>query len=93
MKNASERLEDKCDALDRSAKLLRTRVEVAVEGQNRDLMASLAASAEQQLHFQELAEGFSVGAITYYSIGFMGYLLKATDKVSDALYPKPYIFP
>ena len=34
-----------------------------------------------QLHFTELAEGFSVGAITYYTIGLNAYLLKAVDKV------------
>ena len=70
-----------CLALQRSADLLRTRVEVTVEGQNRELMSSMAASAQQQLHLSELAEGFSVGAITYYSLGLLGYVLKATDKV------------
>ena len=44
-----------------------------MEGQNRELMSSMAASSRQQLHLSELAEGFSVGAITYYSLGLLGY--------------------
>jgi uncharacterized membrane-anchored protein len=33
--------------------------------------------AELQLRLQETVEGLSVGVLTYYAVGLLGYLLKA----------------
>ena len=61
----------------RAANLLRTRVDVALEGQNRDLLASMNRRARLQLRLQQTVEGLSVVAITYYLLGLIGYLARA----------------
>lgn len=61
----------------RAANLLRTRVDLALESQNRDLLASMERRARTQLRLQQTVEGLSVAAITYYVVGLVGYLAKA----------------
>lgn len=63
--------------LQRSTALLRTRVEVVHEEQNRALLASMDRRAALQLRLQETVEGLSVGVLTYYAVGLLGYLFKA----------------
>lgn len=63
--------------LQRATLLLRTRVEVQHEEQNRALLASMDRRAGLQLRLQETVEGLSVGVLTYYLVGLLGYLLKA----------------
>lgn len=70
------RLEDLHQRLARSANLLRTRVEIALEQQNRDLLHSMNRRAELQLRLQETVEGLSVVAISYYALGLLGHLLE-----------------
>lgn len=65
--------------LSRSLNLLRTQVDVAVEAQNRDLLASMNQRARLQLRLQETVEGLSIAAITYYVVGLVGYLGKAVQ--------------
>jgi len=64
----------------RAANLLRTRVDLEVEAQNRDLLASMNRRAKLQLRLQETVEGLSVVAITYYLVGLIGYGLDAAEK-------------
>ncbi len=52
--------------LARAADLLRTRVDVEVEQQNRDLLASMNERTRLQLRLQRTVEGLSVAAISYY---------------------------
>ncbi len=59
----------------RTAELLRTRVSVAVEAQNQELLASMNRRAALQLRLQETVEGLSVVAISYYAVSLAGYLL------------------
>lgn len=61
----------------RTTALLRTRVEVLHEQQNRALLASMDRRAELQLRLQETVEGLSVGVLTYYLVGLLGYGFKA----------------
>lgn len=63
--------------LQRSTALLRTRVEVVHEAQNRALLASMDKRAAIQLRLQETVEGLSVGVLTYYAVGLLSYLFKA----------------
>lgn len=62
--------------LARAAQLLRTRVDVEVEQQNRDLLRAMNARARMQLRLQATVEGLSVAAISYYVVGLFGYLVK-----------------
>jgi len=62
--------------LTRATQLLRTWVDVEVERQNRDLLASMNDRARLQLRLQETVEGLSVAAVSYYVVGLVGYLAK-----------------
>jgi uncharacterized membrane-anchored protein len=57
--------------------LLRTRVGIVQEHQNRRILQSMNARAAQQLQLQQAVEGLSVAAISYYMIGLLGYAAKA----------------
>lgn len=61
----------------RATDLLRTRIDVAMEEQNRDLLQSMDRRARLQLRLQETVEGLSVVAISYYLTGLVGYVLKS----------------
>ena len=61
---------------ERASNLLRTRVDIALEGQNQQLLRSMEQRARQQLMLQQTVEGLSVVAISYYSIGIAGKLIE-----------------
>lgn len=77
--------------LSRAANLLRTRVDVELERQNRDLLASMNHRAKQQFRLQQTVEGLSIAAISYYVVGLISYLLKGIDAPLQALFGYPYI--
>ena len=60
----------------RASNLLRTRVDVSMEGQSRDLLQSMNRRAYLQLRMQETVEGLSVVVLSYYLLGMVGYGLK-----------------
>lgn len=62
--------------LARAANLLRTRVDVELERQNRDLLKSMNERTRLQLRLQTTVEGLSVAAVSYYVVGLFGYLVK-----------------
>ena len=64
----------------RAANLLRTRVDVEIEQQNRKLLQSMNERTRLQLRLQTTVEGLSVAAITYYVVGLFGYLAKAAHE-------------
>lgn len=57
--------------------LLRTKVGIVQERQNRKILESLNTRAALQLRLQQSVEGLSVVAISYYSIGLISYVAKA----------------
>lgn len=71
-----ERQQDLSAKLGRAANLLRTRVDVELEQQNRDVLKSMDRRARLQLRLQQTVEGLSVAAISYYVVGLIGYLAK-----------------
>ena len=71
------------DLAERAARLtslLRARVEVSLQEQNRRLLESMDRRAQLQLRLQEMVEGLSVIAIGYYGVGLIGYALKGLEK-------------
>ena len=70
-----ERQANLSQKLARAANLLRTRVDVEVEQQNRDLLKSMNARTRLQLRLQTTVEGLSVAAISYYVVGLFGHVL------------------
>jgi uncharacterized membrane-anchored protein len=71
------RQEALAERIGRSNDLLRTRVGIVQEQQNRRILESLNTRAAQQLRLQQAVEGLSVVAISYYSIGLVSYAGKA----------------
>ncbi|WFU54554.1 DUF3422 domain-containing protein [Bradyrhizobium pachyrhizi] len=67
--------------LARAADLLRTRVDVEIEQQNRDLLHAISERTRQQLRLQCTVEGLSVAAIGYYVVSLFGYLAKGAQDV------------
>jgi len=59
----------------RAGDLLRTRVDVERSAQNQKLLQSMDRRADLQLRLQRTVEGFSVVAISYYSVNLAAYLL------------------
>lgn len=60
--------------------LLRTRIETHIENQNGRLLMSMDRSARMQLQLQQLVEGLSTVAVSYYALGLLSYPLKAAEK-------------
>lgn len=61
--------------------LLRTRIETRIENQNGRLLASMESSASRQLRLQQLVEGLSVVAVSYYALGIVGKVLEGIGEV------------
>lgn len=58
------------------ANLLRTRVDVELEQQNRNLLQQMNKRARMQLRLQQTVEGLSVAAISYYVVSLVHYALE-----------------
>jgi uncharacterized membrane-anchored protein len=71
----ADRIENLARRCERASNLLRTRVDIALEGQSQLLLHSMEIRGRQQLMLQETVEGLSVVAISYYLIGIVGKLL------------------
>ena len=71
-----ERQSNLSEKLARAANLLRTRVDVELERQNRDLLKSMNERTRLQLRLQTTVEGLSVAAVSYYVVGLFGYIVK-----------------
>ena len=56
--------------------LLRTRIDVALEEQNKNLLESMNKRAQLQLRLQQTVEGLSVVAISYYAVSLVLYAAK-----------------
>ncbi|WP_372985981.1 DUF3422 family protein [Marinobacter sp.] len=81
----SERVEDLSRRVDRASDMMRTRVELAIQSQNQQLLSSMDRRSRIQLMMQHTVEGFSVVAISYYLIGLLKLGL-------DALYDSGVMF-
>ena len=73
----SHRIRETSHRVSRIGQLLQTRVEIAREAQNSQLLASMEKRSKHQLHLQQAVEGLSIVAISYYGIGLAGYVFKA----------------
>jgi len=71
--------------VEHASSLLRTRVEISMEKQSRDLLHSMDKRARLQLRFQETVEGLSIVVLSYYLLGIVGYGLKAINAVGFKL--------
>ncbi|MGP9802348.1 DUF3422 family protein [Rheinheimera sp. NSM] len=63
--------------LGRSTELLRTRINLKLEQQNQQLLASMDKRAKLQLNMQQMVEGLSLVAISYYAVQLADKALQA----------------
>jgi uncharacterized membrane-anchored protein len=85
---ASDREATLARKLTRAAQLLRTRVEIALESQNRDLLETMGNRVQLQLRLQQTVEGLSVAAITYYVASLFHLLVSGLRSVAPATDPE-----
>ncbi|WP_374572114.1 DUF3422 domain-containing protein [Phenylobacterium sp.] len=71
------RLESLAVRIERATSLLRTRVEMAVQAQNVELLRSMERTGARQLRLQHLVEGLSVVAVSYYALSLIAYVIRA----------------
>src|SRR5690606_26055035 len=69
----------------RATSMLRTRVDLSMESQIRDLLKSMNSRAYLQLRLQETVEGLSVVVLSYYLLGITGYGFKAAKAAGLAI--------
>lgn len=84
----AERLETLSRRVARASQLLRARVDIQLEAQNRDLLESMNRRVRLQLRLQQTVEGLSVAAITYYLASLVGYLAKGAKAFGVTLDPE-----
>lgn len=79
--SVKDRLEDLSRRVDRASDMVRTRVELAIQSQNQQLLSSMDRRSKIQLMMQHTVEGFSVVVICYY---LLALLKLALDSAHDA---------
>jgi uncharacterized membrane-anchored protein len=72
----------------RTSDLLRTRVDIATEGQSQQLLEKLTRGQELQLRLQTTVEGLSIAAISYYVVSLLLYGAKALKGLGLPLQPE-----
>jgi uncharacterized membrane-anchored protein len=72
-----QRLVSLSERISRASALLRTRVDIATEVQNQQLLEKLTRGQELQLRLQSTVEGLSIAAISYYVVSLLLYGGKA----------------
>jgi uncharacterized membrane-anchored protein len=75
--STAQRLTSLSERVARTSALLRTRVDIATEVQNQQLLEKLTRGQELQLRLQATVEGLSIAAISYYVISLILYGAKA----------------
>lgn len=79
---SAQRLESLSKRVSRTGDLLRTRVNIATEQQNQQLLEQLTKGQALQLRLQQTVEGLSIAAISYYVVSLIYYLAKAGKGLS-----------
>jgi uncharacterized membrane-anchored protein len=74
-RSAKARLDELSGRAGRAANLLRTRVDVANQVQNVEVLRAMDRRAAMQLRLQETVEGLSVVAISYYGVNLAAGVL------------------
>ena len=84
----SDRLASLAQRLSRASALLRTRVDIATEAHNQELLEKLTKGQALQLRLQSTVEGLSIAAISYYVVSLILYLGKAMESAGVNINPE-----
>ncbi len=88
MAAAAQRLASLSQRIERAGALLRTRVDIATEAQNQQLLGKLTRGQELQLRLQTTVEGLSIAAISYYVVSLLLYGAKAAKAAGLPIDPE-----
>ncbi len=88
VESTANRLAALSQRIERAGALLRTRVDIALETQNQELLNKLRRGQEMQYQLQRTVEGLSIAAISYYVVGLLYYLFKAGQEAGLPLSPE-----
>ena len=83
-----QRMTSLSERVARTSDLLRTRVDIATEVQNQQLLEKLTRGQELQLRLQSTVEGLSIAAISYYVISLLLYGGKALKSAGVPINPE-----
>lgn len=83
-----QRLISLSERISRASALLRTRVDIATEEQNRALLEQLTKGQALQLRLQTTVEGLSIAAISYYVVSLLLYAGKAAKAAGLNVQPE-----
>lgn len=84
----AQRLSGLSQRIERTSALLRTRVDIATESQNQQLLAQLTRGQDLQLRMQMTVEGLSIAAISYYVMSLIYYGAKAVKVAGVPISPE-----
>jgi uncharacterized membrane-anchored protein len=84
----AQRLTSLSERIARTSALLRTRVDIATELQNQELLERLTRGQDMQLRLQSTVEGLSIAAISYYVVSLLLYLGKAGKAMGLPINPE-----
>lgn len=84
----AQRLDSLARRVERSSGLLRTRVDIATESQNQQLLEKLTRGQEMQLRLQSTVEGLSIAAISYYVVSLLLYAGKSAKALGLPVNPE-----
>ena len=84
----SQRLTSLSERVARTSAMLRTRVDIATEIQNQQLLEKLTRGQELQLRLQTTVEGLSIAAISYYVVSLLLYGGKALKGAGVPINPE-----
>ncbi len=84
----AQRLTSLSERVSRTSALLRTRVDIATEVQNQQLLEKLTRGQEMQLRLQSTVEGLSIAAISYYVVSLLLYGGKALKAAGVPVNPE-----
>jgi len=83
----AERQRDVIARIARTTQMLNTRVEVAAEATNLELLESMDRRARVQLRLQETVEGLSAVAISYYALALLKFLIEGLAQLKRGINP------
>ena len=84
----SLRLSALAERIARASDLLRTRVDIASENHNQELLEKLTKGQATQLRLQTTVEGLSIAAISYYVVSLLLYGAKALKGLGLPVQPE-----
>ena len=84
----AQRLASLSERITRTSALLRTRVDIATEGQNQQLLEKLTRGQALQLRLQTTVESLSIAAISYYVVSLILYGTKAMKAAGVPIQPE-----